>query len=293
MSRTEPLTTIVIPTYGRAALLHETATRLEGQTTAPLEILICPGDESSILPQTRSLPTVRVVPALKRGSAAQRNACLDQVTTRYILFLDDDVELAANYLESMQVLLDQHPETALADGAMAADGAHTDGGFTHDQGRSILSSYKPDGRVDSAPSATGCCFVRTETAKAVRFDERLPLYGWLEDLDFSTRAKRFGAIVRNSGTALVHLGVPSGRTSGVRLGYSQVANPFYLWRKSGEPGLGRVLTHFWGRLVISNLLHTVLRRKGREDRPGRLRGNLLAFGDLLRGRVDPERILSL
>jgi hypothetical protein len=32
--------------------------------------------------------------------------------------------------------------------------------------------------------------------------------------------------------------------------------------------------------------------KSREDRPGRLRGNLIAFADLLRGRIDPERILS-
>jgi len=29
------------------------------------------------------------------------------------------------------------------------------------------------------------------------------------------------------------------------------------------------------------------------DRPGRLRGNLIAIGDLLRGRLDPARIQDL
>jgi GT2 family glycosyltransferase len=141
----------------------------------------------------------------------------------------------------------------------------------------------------------GCnLFVRTAIARAVGFDERLPLYGYLEDVDFSTRAGRLGAIQQNGRTAVVHLGASSGRVSGVRLGYSQVVNPIYLWRKNGYPGLGRVLVHFWLRLLVSNLARSVIRTSNsRVDRPGRLKGNLLAIGDLLRGRITPERIVSL
>jgi len=289
----ERQTTIVLPTFGRASVLHETVVGLQAQTTPAREILICPGDEDSLLPETRSLAGVRVIVAAKRGSAPQRNACLDQVSTPYILFLDDDVDLASNYVESMEALFDQRPDVDVADGEMAADGAHTDTGYSHDEGREILARYKPSRLVEALSSATGCCFVRTGIARAVRFDERLPLYGYLEDLDFSTRAKKLGGIVKNGHTALVHLGVPSGRTSGLRLGYSQIVNPVYLWKKSGEPGLGRVLVHFWLRFVVSNMVHSVVRSsKSREDRPGRLRGNLIAFADLLRGRIDPERILS-
>ena len=294
MSNSERQTTIVIPTCGRAAILHETVVALQAQTALPREILLCSGDENSILPETRSVPHVRVILAAKKGSAPQRNACLDKVTTPYILFLDDDVVLAANYIASMEAQFEQRPDIALADGEMAADGAHTDTGYSHDEGRKILAAYKPMGQVAPLSSATGCCFVRTAIARAVRFDERLSLYGYLEDLDFSTRAKKLAGIVRNGGTALVHLGVPAGRTSGLRLGYSQIVNPIYLRKKSGVPGLGRLLVHFWLRFVVSNLLHSVVRKSNsRQDRPGRLRGNLLAFADLFRGRIDPERILSL
>lgn len=108
------------------------------------------------------------------------------------------------------------------------------------------------------------------------------------------RETRATAGAETGRTALVHLGVRSGRISGVRLGYSQIVNPVSFWRKPEEQGLGPLTVHFWQRLVVSNLAHSVvLSKRVREDRPGRLRGNLLAFGDLLRGRIELERILSL
>ena len=36
---------------------------------------------------------------------------------------------------------------------------------------------------------------------------------------------------------LSHLAAPTGRLSGLMFGYSQIVNPFYLWRKNGKPGL--------------------------------------------------------
>ena len=44
--------------------------------------------------------------------------------------------------------------------------------------------------------------------------------------------------------------------------------------------------------VVSNLIHSV-RPEPHIDRRGRLAGNLLAIGDWLRGRVDPQRVLHL
>lgn len=295
MESTLQQTTIMIPTAGRAPILHETVVSLQTQTRQPLKILICPGDTDSILPATRSLPNVAVAVPVKKGSAAQRNACLGQVATAYILFLDDDVVLAPSYIESMEALFDQRTDIAVAMAHMAADGARTDSGHSHGQARQILDRLSPGGRVQPVPSVIGCnMFVRTEVARAVRFDERLPLYGWLEDLDFSTRAVSLGGIVINGETALVHLGSTVGRTSGLRFGYSQIVNPLYLWKKSGVPSLSRLIVHFWLRLVLSNLAHSLIRSsRSREDRPGRLKGNLLAFGDLLRGRITPERIVSL
>ena len=46
----------------------------------------------------------------------------------------------------------------------------------------------------------------------VLFDENLPLYGWLEDVDLR-RLVHMGKIVRLDGARGVHLGVKSGRTN--------------------------------------------------------------------------------
>jgi hypothetical protein len=88
----------------------------------------------------------------------------------------------------------------------------------------------------------------------------------------------------------VHLGTKTGRTPGVKLGYSQIANLVYLMRK------GTVSRHrafdMMGRNLASNLYHT-LRPVAWADHSGRLWGNLLACIDLALGRCDPQRVLAL
>jgi hypothetical protein len=124
----------------------------------------------------------------------------------------------------------------------------------------------------------------------LRFDERLPLYGWLEDLDLSTRLSRRGTLYHASALRGVHRGVKRGRTSGVRFGYSQIANPLYLLVR------GRAPVHYAFANICRNLAANLLRVSKPEpwvDRKGRLKGNGLAAWDLVRGRLKPERILEL
>ena len=78
--------------------------------------------------------------------------------------------------------------------------------------------------------------------------------------------------------------------SGVKLGYSQVANPIYLSRK------GTMSPGYSARMLSKNMLANAvgsLRPEPMIDRAGRLRGNLIALGDVLRGRVTPERAALL
>jgi GT2 family glycosyltransferase len=127
-------------------------------------------------------------------------------------------------------------------------------------------------------------------AHRLAFDEALPLYGWYEDIDLCRRLAPHGRIVRVPAARGVHLGTKLGRTSGLRLGYSQIANPAYLARKG---------SYAWRRAAASmarNLAANLARSAAPEpwvDRSGRLRGNLIALSDLLRGRADPGRILDL
>jgi hypothetical protein len=134
--------------------------------------------------------------------------------------------------------------------------------------------------------------VRGETLRAhpERFDTRLPLYGWLEDLDFSRRMAAFGRIVEAPALRGVHLATKVGRTSGRRLGYSQIANPVYLTRKGtmSWPRAARIMT---GNILANSAKS--LRPEPWIDRKGRLQGNLLAFRDIVTGRCAPERILDL
>ena len=134
--------------------------------------------------------------------------------------------------------------------------------------------------------------IRLATARAhgLRFDERLPLYAWSEDMDFTHRIGRHGCIVKLHGARGVHLGVKSGRSSGRRLGYSQVANPLYL-RAKGSYTWRRALGSV-GRNVAANVARALWSEPW-VDRRGRLVGNLLGFVDLARGRLDPERVLEV
>jgi GT2 family glycosyltransferase len=124
----------------------------------------------------------------------------------------------------------------------------------------------------------------------ILFDENLPLYGWQEDIDFSLRVRPYGLIVNAAALRGVHLGIKAGRTSGVRFGYSQIANPIYLIRK------GSMSWRHANKLMWRNIAANMARSFFPEpwvDRKGRLKGNLLALMDMLKGRISPGRILQL
>ena len=134
--------------------------------------------------------------------------------------------------------------------------------------------------------------LRMETVRAhgLQFDEKLPLYGWYEDWDFSARIARFGSIMQISSACGVHLSVKSGRITGVRMGYAQVANPIYLARKG---------TFLWSsafRFIVGPFFKNLVRSVAPEphvDRFGRFRGNMAAFRDLAIGRMSPTQIVNL
>jgi hypothetical protein len=69
-----------------------------------------------------------------------------------------------------------------------------------------------------------------------------------------------------------------------------MANVAYLAKK------GTVPSPFLVKVASKNLLMNLIRSVRPEpyvDRRGRLRGNLIGIGDLIRGRIAPERILRM
>jgi hypothetical protein len=63
-----------------------------------------------------------------------------------------------------------------------------------------------------------------------------------------------------------------------------------MWRKGTMSGRNGV--RFVARHLLSNSVRT-LQSNPRNDYPGRLRGNLLAMADLLRGSCHPLRVLHI
>jgi GT2 family glycosyltransferase len=286
-----------IATAGRRNLLTEILAELARQTRAPDGVFICPAapsdfDECAIVGR---VPYRLAVVTSSKGLTAQRNAILRAVEDfDVVVFFDDDFVPCPMYLEESEKCFAEHEAIVAMTGRVIADDVKGPG-LALATAQSLLKSY-PRNSFDSDLSdlfnAYGCNMaIRLSPVREhdVRFDENLPLYGWLEDVDFCRQLAPHGRIAKSERLIGVHLGTKGGRTSGVRFGYSQVANPIYMWRK-GTLGLGHALRQI-SKNGLANIWHSI-RPEPWVDRRGRVRGNLRALADLMRGHLDPRRIVE-
>ncbi|WP_163266774.1 glycosyltransferase family 2 protein [Chelativorans alearense] len=290
---------IGIATSGRREILRTLLPHLARQVRRPDEIVICAACEDDV--DMAALDTVglniRVLVA-ERGLCRQRNHILRNVPTADILlYLDDDFLMGPSYVDETERIFASDPEVVMCTGTVDADGI-TGPGIDVSEALAIIDrgQHEPAGAADDPQviyNAYGCNMaVRMAMVRAegLAFDENLPLYGWLEDVDFSRQMARYGKIVVSRRLRGVHLGTKSGRTSGVRFGYSQIANPIYLMRK-------RTMSFRHASVQIArNLIANTVKLTTPEpwvDRKGRLKGNLRALADLVRGRLAPQKIVAL
>jgi GT2 family glycosyltransferase len=285
---------IAIATTGRPEVVGQTLQWLERQSRPP-DLVAVVGAAEADAPAERLPAGARFVVG-RKGSAHQRNHALDMLRGEadIVVFIDDDYVPAADFVAGVERLMTSHPEVVAASGLLLADGVHSRG-LSFGEAESLIAAYEREGAgepwLTDETGTYGCNMAfRIAAAPNARFDENLPLYSWLEDTDYSAAFARVGRVVRTNYFVGVHLGVKSGRASGVKLGYSQIANPIYLVAKGTvRPGFAVKLA---GGNLLANLARSI-RPEPRIDRRGRLRGNLLALLDALRGRSDPRRVLEL
>ncbi len=300
MSHTLPTrpTAIIVgfATSGRREVLRDTLIQLDRQELRPQRILICPSSSDDVdwdHATSLTIPAERIDGS--RGLTAQRNAILDAAgDADLIVFLDDDYLPTDRFLAEAELMFRHNLDVVAATGQVLADSVHGPG-IGLQEALAILAGDQPPHTGDIRPveNTYGCNMVFRMTAirrTGARFDENLPLYGWQEDVDFCSQLAGEGRIVHATTLRGVHRAVKLGRTSGLRFGYSQIANTVYLARK-GTMRRIRAL-RLSAAPLIANIAGSLL-PQGRIDRRGRLKGNLLALSDLLRGRLDPRRILSL
>jgi glycosyltransferase involved in cell wall biosynthesis len=277
-------------------ILHTTVEGLLKQTILPDSIVLSLCDEGSVLRETEALPGVHCVFG-PPGSSIQRNTAIPLARTPYVLFLDDDVELAPDYIEQMERIFGEDKSIAASGGGVIADGARNGNEIEREAAIREILEYRGSRACVGVAFADLCgfnMFVRNNVLRTERFDERLPLYGWLEDRDFLHRCAKHGKIVRHQGAWIVHLATRSGRTSDVRLGYTKIANPWYMWRKSVITSLPELIVRYWMKTTLANIIRAIMPKQPQSpDYKKRLKGNLLAYRDLVLFRIDPQNILNI
>jgi len=290
------LIAVGIATCGRPAVLRATLVHLSRQTRLADRIILCPAAAADLDPEGYAdTGCAYEVIFARQGTCRQRNAIIESAADMdVIIFFDDDFLMTRHFIAATEMLFDQFHDVVMATGLVLGDGA-TNAGLTGDDAARLFA--RPHQAHAAPPISTrngyGCNMaVRVAPVQAhhIRFDEALPLYGWLEDMDFSVRLGAFGRIVKSFQLQGVHLGIKQGRTSGVRLGYSQIANPLYMVGKRSMPLLPAL------RQILKNILMNTYKSPRPEawiDRRGRLKGNAIAIRDLWRGRLAPARILEM
>ena len=287
-----------IATAGRRETLNETLLELARQSRLPEHVMLCAPVAADIDAEAlTSLPFPTTVICGERGGSVQRNAILRRAADfDAVIFFDDDFFPSPPTSPTPRRCCCATRRSCWQRGICSKTGIHGPG-LTPDYARQKLASAVV-APFDQCPmidyyGVYGCnMLVRLAPVRehALFFDEALPLYSWQEDIDFSRQLAPYGAIVRSDALTGVHLGAKRSRVSGVRFGYSQVANPIYLIRK------GTMSLRFGMRTMVRNLLANAVRQFRSEphiDRAGRCKGNILALTDLLRGRLRPQRILEL
>ncbi len=298
---------VIIATKGRPGVSYECLNTLKRQTH-PIEHIYVVGSE---LNDTNGLENHALLTAGKvsikyarGGLTTQRNAGLDALRFEFtatmdpedwfVVFLDDDFRIAPDWLEHCANGFQTHPNVVGAGGCVLADGI-TKNGISESEAHAYLNGYLPAKdnywagvHSRSVPDLYGCNMAYRGTfALNQRFDEKLPAYGWQEDVDYSVRAAGFGELRYLPKAKGVHLGVTGGRVSGLSFGYSQIANPVYLIKKATIRKRKALL--LMSRNIISNCIKT-LTLNTQKDYRGRLYGNYLAFCDTFKQSCDPENI---
>lgn len=275
---------VVIASTMRPATLAATLSSLSGQNRIADEIVV------SIVSRV-DLPTPLPAGAKaifsERGASRQRNQGTKSLSrdTDIVVFLDDDMILHRDYLRGIERAFADEPNAALIMGHLLANGGVSVSQATSllDR-RSVSNDYYTVKRDFGGVYGCNMC-ARYSVAIAEPFDERLPLYSYMEDMDFGTRVRRHGHIGYYFGSLAVHLRASEGRVCHRVLGFSEVMNPAYLASKGTIPPQ-HAISSFIIRKPLANIVRLIIGPQ-RLVRYERVIGNCIALGLVLRGKIDP------
>jgi glycosyltransferase involved in cell wall biosynthesis len=171
---TDPLVTVVIPTYNRAAQLTCAIQSVLNQTYENLEIIVvddASADDTQRIVESFADSRIRYIRhKVNRGGSAARNTGIRAATGKYIAFLDDDDEWeSVKTEEQIRILEDQDYDAVLC---------------TSDEHGARLSKFEGEKTIDLenlrrgrfTAGGTGVLMAKANVVKETMFDESLPRY---------------------------------------------------------------------------------------------------------------------
>jgi glycosyltransferase involved in cell wall biosynthesis len=195
--RRDPITSIILPTYDRAALLPRSIASVLAQSDGDFELIVV--DDGST-DDTRAVVAgladrrIRYV-ALpgNRGLPAARNAGLAEALGEYVAFQDSDDEWHVDKLARQRRVLETHSEAGVVYGDMHR--VRADGRLLYHRSPTIVAHRLIDPATrywQSYMLAMQPVMLRRACLADIRFDERLVRF---EDLDLHLRLARRYAYV--------------------------------------------------------------------------------------------------
>ena len=285
---------VIVASIGRPHQLGELLSLLEKQT-ARADGIILSLEKASDAPIVYG-SNVEVIFGSK-GASLQRNRAIDRAIELYdlLIFFDDDFVPTTEFIKNAKDLFSKSAYIAGATGYVIRDGV-TSGGIPFDRAEFIATEFEEvEARravvMKDVRYAYGCNMIfRSSAIGEIRFDENLPLHSWQEDVDFAAQVRMKGQMIYTNAFAGVHRGVTHGRSPGKKVGYAQIANPTYLYRK------GTMRLSHAARILLKNVVANhlkLLKPEQHIDRFGRVKGNWAALIDLAKGKCDPRNIIDL
>lgn len=298
---------VVLATKGRPSDIPVILNLMKTQTMRPNHIVVV-GTSEDDLGVGRDVAagdtSISFEISKRAGLPIQRNVGIEKILSIhgdrddafFIAYFDDDYRPQSDWIEQAHRAFEGESVVGIT-GWVLADGITGPGISEADAERYLSGDLPPEphesrGHVgQSLESAYGCnmAFVGS-VSRICRFDEHLPAYGWLEDRDYTGQVLPQGRVIGVGACKGVHLGTKSGRVSGVKFGYSQIANPVFLARKGTMKW--RHSARIMGRNILANHAKT-FRPEAWVDRKGRMKGNWIGLFDLVRGRIHPEQINNI
>lgn len=205
---------VVIPTRNRPSDVREVINDILNQTNKPKEIVIIDGSDDertyevylSFLERARKegVP-LKYIKDPRMGLTVARNIAVREVSGEYVMFLDDDVRLGNRVLEIIENFLDSHPDILAVQPYIFEPRKIKVNTLKNCLYRVFLLPYYADNkcivmrsfksnnlrkltRTIRPQRLGGCAFcVRKKVFNAIKFDEKLRRYSYMEDMDFTYR----------------------------------------------------------------------------------------------------------